>query len=211
MKILYWFLKIILYLPIRIFFPTHITGRKNLGKGKVILVCNHQSNLDPLIISLLIPKQPYFLAKQELFKNKFLSSFFKQIGSIPVDRKNVGISTIKEALSVLKQEKRLVIFPEGTRKKISLEDSENLKNGAGMFALKAQCNVVPMYFTKKPGFLRFTKLIIGKPINLEEYFDLKTTKENISIVGEKIKNSMIDLKKSTQRKKNYDPLRIQNE
>ena len=183
-------------------FPTRVKGRKNLSKGKAIMVCNHQSNLDPMLISLLIWKQPYFLAKQELFKNKFLSKFFLHIGAIPVNRSNVGVSTIKDVLKTLNKEKRVVIFPEGTRKKLSLEESESLKNGAAMFALKSQSNVIPMYFTKKPGFLRFTKLVIGEPINLEKYHNEKSTRENIAIVGEEIKNAMLELKNLNTREKN---------
>ena len=193
MKILYWFIKIILYIPLRIICPTFVKGRKNLGKGKAILVCNHQSNLDPILISLLIAKQPYFLAKQELFKGKVTSKFFSHIGAIPVDRNNVSVSTIKSVLKTLKQNKRVVIFPEGTRKKITLEESENLKNGAAMFALKGQCNIVPMYFTRKPGFFRFTKLIIGKPIKYDELCFTEGNKEQFINASQIIFNRICDL------------------
>lgn len=203
MKFLYWFLKILAYIPLGLLYPTIVRGRKNLGKGKAILVCNHQSNLDPILISLWIPKQCYFLSKQELFNGKIMAKFIRHIGGIPVDRKNVGLSTIKETLKLLNNGERVVIFPEGTRKKISLEEGEALKNGAAMFALKAQSKIVPMYFVKKPSLFRFNKLIIGEPINIDEYFGQKTSKENIETVGEKIKDALMELKNnSVKGKKN---------
>lgn len=201
MKILYWFLKIIAYIPLGILFPTRIVGKKNLGKGKAVLVCNHQSNLDAMILSLWIFRQPYFLSKQELYNNKIKAKFLKHIGGIPVDRKNVGLSTIKEGLKILNEGKRLVIFPEGTRKKLSLEEGEALKNGAAMFALKSGSKIVPMYFVKKPALFRFNKLVIGEPIDLSEFEGQKTTKQNIELVGEKIKEAMYALKQDNQKRK----------
>ena len=128
------------------------------------------------------------------------AKFLRHMGGIPVDRSNVGLSTIKESLKILNDDKRLVIFPEGTRKKISLEEGDALKNGAAMFALKSGSKIVPMYFVKKPALFRFNKLVIGEPIDLTEFEGQKATKENIELVGEKIKNAMYDLKQANQKR-----------
>jgi len=50
-RILEIFLHLLFFIPLFILYPAIIVGRKNIRrKGKLILVCNHQSNIDPVII-----------------------------------------------------------------------------------------------------------------------------------------------------------------
>ena len=107
----YWLCWLLLYLPLRIFCPLKIIGKNNIPKKqKVILSCNHSSNLDPILIDSHFIKRPYILAKHTLFKNKLVGAVLKSWGAIPVNRENVEISTIKTVLNVLKQDKMLLIF-----------------------------------------------------------------------------------------------------
>ena len=84
---LFWFLFCLAWLPLRICFPTRVFGKKNLPKKQgFVLTCNHYSNMDPMILDACLNKKIRFLAKKELFKNKFSSWFMKKIGAFPVDR-----------------------------------------------------------------------------------------------------------------------------
>ena len=115
---MYWFFKILLYLPVKILLPTKIVGKKNINKNeKTILICNHQSLLDVVLLLIAYPKKIYFLGKQELFNNKFKSWLFKSLGVIPINRENVQLDSIKQVLKLLKDNKTIGIFPEGTRNK----------------------------------------------------------------------------------------------
>ena len=61
------------WLPVRIFYPTKVIGKKNmLKKQGFVFACNHYSNMDPIIINIQLNTKMRFLAKKELFKNKFL-------------------------------------------------------------------------------------------------------------------------------------------
>ena len=113
----FWIIKILAYIPFWILFPTIIKNKKNLPSGKCVLVSNHRSNIDPLLLVNMIWREQHCLAKKELFKNWLLKAFLKGMKAIPVDRKNVEISTVKTCLKVLKNNKILTIFPEGTRNK----------------------------------------------------------------------------------------------
>ncbi len=199
MNILFWFLKIITYIPIRILYPTIIKGKKNLIKGKCIIVGNHQSNADPILIFTFFWRKMNYLAKKELMNNKLTNWFFKKMGCIAVNRQNVDLSTIKESLKTLKKNKTLVVFPEGGRKEQSF--SEDIKNGASMFAIKTNAPVVPMIFVKKPRLFCFNKLIIGEPIYIDSSYNGNTSKENLEELSRIIEDKLIGIKNDYSNKK----------
>lgn len=200
MNILFWFLKVIVWLPMTILFPTNVKNRKNLVKGKSIVIANHQSNLDPILIANYFWRRMIYMAKKELMGNKFTKWFIgKKLGAIPVNRKSVDVSTIKEALRTLKEEKTLVIFPEGTRREEAFSD--DIKNGASMFAIKTGAPIIPMFYVKKPALFRYNKLIVGDPIYLDENIVGKASKENIEHVSALIENIMKEMKEKYSKKK----------
>ena len=198
---IYYFLKIILFIPLWLLFPTIRVGHK-IPKGKMILVCNHRSNLDIVVLHNILWCGPNVLAKKELFDKKILKPFLKILKAIPVDRDNVGLSTIKQSLSVLKNDKKLFIFPEGTRSKEDNQGFNQIKGGTIMFALRGKSDVLPMYLVRKPKLFRLNKLIIGQPISFNEYFDQKMTPEITEICGTILKEKLDNLS-------NYDIKNLQ--
>ena len=114
--VLYWILRPLMWLFYKICYPVKVFGKENLiKKGKCIVTCNHLGKADVLVVGALYPDRTVFLSKIEWYNNKFFGWLLKQLGSIPLDRDKPSISTIKEALKVLKDNKRLGIFPEGRR------------------------------------------------------------------------------------------------
>ncbi len=192
MNILYWVLKVITWLPVRILYPMRVKNRKNFIKGKSIVVGNHQSNADPILIWSLFWRPMNYMAKKELFSPKVLGWFMRKMNCISVDRTEVDLSSIKAGLRVLNNGKTLVIFPEGTRKEDSF--AEDIKNGTAMFALKTSAPIVPMYFVKKPSIFRFNTLVIGDPIYLSDEVLSDKSKENIVRVSALIEEKMLEMK-----------------
>lgn len=201
MSIFYWFLKVITWLPVRLLYPMRVINKKNFIKGKCVVVGNHQSNADPIIMWTVFWRKINFMAKKELFSSRVSAWFFKKLNCIPVDRAKVDLSSIKAGLRVLNSENALVIFPEGTRKVESF--SEDIKNGASMFAVKTGAPIVPMYFAKKPRLFRFNKLIIGEPIYLDEEILQSKSKESIEEVSKIIENKMLELKSAYSKEKKH--------
>ncbi|MBO5102686.1 MAG: 1-acyl-sn-glycerol-3-phosphate acyltransferase [Clostridia bacterium] len=194
MSIFYWFCWVVAYLPIRILWPTTVVNKKNLHvKSKQIFACNHMSNLDPVILKSHQHKKSYVLAKHTLFKNKFVGACLKAFGGIPVNREEVGISTIKTTIKLLNDNHQLLIFPEGTRK-TSIDDANALKNGMALFALKTNTSITPMVFLKKPKLFRFNKILVGEPIDMSAYEGQKPTKEVLSEISDKVLNEMQNLR-----------------
>lgn len=175
-------LRAIFYLPIKILFPTRIIGKKNkIKKGRVILCCNHQSNLDPPLIAVSFFRRFHYMAKKSLFKNKFLGWLLSKFGAYPVDRETIDIKAMKKTLDLLKNDKALCLFPQGTR--LSDVEVSQLKDGAILFSLKTNSPILPCVFLKKPRLFRFNKFIIGEPIKLYEMEQFSNKKINDDLIA----------------------------
>lgn len=193
----------LIMIPCLILFPIKKIGKKHLKqlKGKnFIISCNHTSNLDPVMIDITFNKKHRILAKKELFKNKFISACLKSLGAVPVDRSQANPRAVKEILSLLKKNKPILIFPQGTRAKTVNIEEGGAKEGVALFSLRTNTPVVPMMFTRKIKIFRRTKLIIGEPI----YPDItrKKDKEYLDEYANLIISKMNDLLKENSPNEN---------
>ncbi len=182
--------KVLLYIYFWLALPTVFKGKRNIPKGRVIFVCNHTSNNDGIVLEMAVWRTQYFLAKKELFKNKFVGGILKILGGIPIEREGIDLTAMKTCLTVLKKEKILTIFPEGTRNRTS-EDLGAVKAGAAMFAIKAKTPIVPVWIKHKPRFLRPNVLRFGEAFTLEEFYDKKLTSEILEEAGNKIAQKLL--------------------
>ncbi len=198
-RVVEFFLHLFLYIPLLIMYPALIVGRKNIRrKGKLILVSNHQSNIDPIIIWNRVFRRKFkYMAKESLFKNKFVGFLIKSVGAYPVNRNSTDLSAIKKTLAYLKDDKAICLFPEGTR--LHSDEQSQLKQGTVIFALKTGAPIVPSYFSRKPGLFKFTKYTVGKEFDLAKEIGYnkgdKITDEVISAGLEVISKRIYGLRK----------------
>lgn len=190
---MFWIIIILIFLPVKILFPTRVIGKKNLPKGKAIYASNHQTNFDIMIIACGIFRKMYALGKAELFKTKFSSWFMKSIGCIKIERGKADIEAVKNVMTILnKKNKPIVIFPTGTRNS-SPDEIQDLKNGVAMFSTKTHSPIVPMVLIKKPRLFRPNKLIIGKPLDLSKYEGRRADKELYAEISHDLSQAMEQL------------------
>lgn len=196
--------KVLFYIPSLIVYPVRVIGKSNLPKkGRVILTPNHQTNNDAVIIFFKFNKKFHYMAKKPLFKYKISNWFLRKMGAYPVHTSSSDLSAVKKTLTLLKNDEQLCIFPEGARLKTS--QSNKLKNGVAMFALKTKTPIVPAHFVKKTNAFRLNTLLVGKPFNLSEmddFKDKKIDKELLSKASEVISNHIHKLKTDYYNKKN---------
>ena len=83
--------------------------------GSVLYLCNHQSFIDPAIMSLSLKRQMHFMARASLFRVPVFSQWIGSLNAFPVRRGSADTGALKEALRRLKRGGQLVVFPEGTR------------------------------------------------------------------------------------------------
>ena len=168
-----------------IFFRLKINGRENVGEtGGLIFCSNHSSMMDPTILSQLTKRRLCFLAKKELFGNRFVAAFLRGLGAYPVDRENADMAAFKQTLDYLENGRIVCVFAEGSRFKEL--DLKNAKSGVALFALKSGAEVLPIAI--KTTYKLFSKITvdIGKPVDLTEYRGKKIKTELLNEITEKI-------------------------
>lgn len=164
---LYKICKYLLFPFIYILYRPKVIHKTNMPfQGKCILVCNHISLIDPLVIGCSLPRQINYMAKAELFKNKIFRALLLRIGTFPVKRGASDISAIKNALLVLKNENVLGIFPEGTRSiNCELQDFES---GVAFIAYKSEAPVLPVLIQSQYRIFHRTVITVGSLITFDD-------------------------------------------
>jgi 1-acyl-sn-glycerol-3-phosphate acyltransferase len=82
--------------------------------GPVLLVSNHQSNLDPVLVGVACPRQLKYMARKGLFFFP-LNLWIRALGAVPIDQEGSALAGIRITLDLLKKDNALLVFPEGSR------------------------------------------------------------------------------------------------
>jgi 1-acyl-sn-glycerol-3-phosphate acyltransferase len=142
--VLYRFVKPLVVALMRVLFRVRGRGAEHVPlTGAVLLVANHASLLDPLLVGSTTPRPVAFLAKAELFRIPLFGGVIRRLNAQPVRRGGGDPRALRAALRVLEEGKPLLVFPEGTRGDESMLRPP--KPGAGMLAVTSGVPVVPLY------------------------------------------------------------------
>lgn len=109
--------------------------------GGVLLVCNHQSFLDPVLATLALPRECHYMARDTLFRGALFTSLIQSLNAFPVKRGAADVGAIKETLRRLRSGGLIAVFPEGTR--TSDGRVGTMRAGPVLIARKAQVPIVP--------------------------------------------------------------------
>lgn len=185
-----WFVRVLMTL----IYSIRVYDLENFPKQDGLLICcNHQSNLDPVIMGVVCPRPVNYLGKKSLFRVPYLAWFLRWHDTIGIDLEGTGIGGMKEMLRRLKRGESVVMFPEGTR----TPDGElsPMMPGFCSVAKRAKSTLVPVGFDgayqayprnkKFPGPGRI-HVVMGKPILFEEYKSL-TDQETTDLLASRIR------------------------
>jgi len=124
-------------------FNYRVIGQEKLHfEGGALLVCNHASFIDPPIVGVAFDEEIYFLARKSLMSNKVAKAIYKAWNSVPVDQDRPDMTSLKNIVKLLKQGKKVLIFPEGSRTLDGLLQPG--EPGVGLIVSKAGVPVIPM-------------------------------------------------------------------
>lgn len=166
-----------------------IRGSENIPKDEpVILAPNHQNALsDALAVVLTSGKQPVFLARADMFKNKLTGKALKFFKLSPVYRIRDGKDTLdlnqevfEQCVRILKNKKAICIYPEAAH--IGMKSMLAHKKAIPRIAFLAAENtnyeidikVVPVgiYYSHYYNFRRDLVVTYGEPLSSKKYYDI---------------------------------------
>ena len=168
-----------------------VIGEEYVPKDEAVLyIGNHRSFFDVVITYARCPGLTGYLAKKEIEKVPFLSTWMRYLYCLFLDRKDIkqGLKTILTAIDHVKQGISIFIFPEGTRS-TGADQAELLPFHEGSFkvATKTDCLIVPVALTNTSQiledhfpFIKSTQVTLeyGKPFRPSEL-----SKEDRKVIG----------------------------
>lgn len=166
------------------------SGQENIPDDSgAIIAPNHMSFFDPPLTGCFMKKDLYFMAKQELFSVPILGFLIKRTNAFPVKRGKQDLNAFRNAFSLLKNKKALLMFPEGTRSKTGIMGKA--RAGVGMVACTCQVPIVPVKIVNTNNMKKFKRLEIkyGKPV----YPPKEYTKDDYLKLSEKVLNEIKSL------------------
>jgi 1-acyl-sn-glycerol-3-phosphate acyltransferase len=157
-------------------FDLKISGVENLPQqGPYIISSNHQSYLDPLILSSLLPPDVFYkvfaVGTSEIFGKGFMLRLARSLRVLVVDPDANLVPALRAAAFGLRQARPLILYPEGER---SIDGAPRIfKKGAAILSIHLQVPIVPVAiegfhdaWPRNKSFQKFAplKIIFGKPI-----------------------------------------------
>lgn len=155
----------------RILFPVWENDAQRVPEyGRLIICCNHICMKDPIYLTFSPKRQIFYMAKKELFQNKFVAKILRSLGAFAIERGAGDKESLNEAVQILEDGGALGIFIEGTRSKDGKLGRP--KSGAVMLAHQTNTPILPACITTKTGGppKQFEKVILsfGELIQPEE-------------------------------------------
>lgn len=163
MNRMYAFIYPFIWIFMKIFHPWKTIGIENFPEGAALICGNHTTIGDPIYVVMALgsKRQVHAMAKDEIFHWPVIGWILKKAGIFGVKRGTADVAAVKEALRVLKNNERLLMFPEGTR--VREGETSEARAGAALFATRTGAPLVPVYIQKKKRIFRKTTVVIGEP------------------------------------------------
>lgn len=165
---------------------------KGLFKGKYMVISNHFSFRDPVILMNSIPfRRLTFIAVSDLFENKFWGKVFTGFGCIKLDREKPTMYTFKKVKERFNRGHLVGIFPEGG---ITIDKPlESFKSGSVLFSVMNDADVLPIYIKRRSKWYHRQRVYIGSKIKLEA--SSVPSMDEINNLSEMLRKEMLKLKK----------------
>lgn len=164
----------------KVFYNIKFIGVENLPKKGGIIAPNHVSFLDGPLIAISTPFPLYFFGKKKFFDKKLLGLLLKGLNTYPIEKGVKSSKALNIASDLLREDKFIVIFPEGTRSRSG--ELGMLKRGVGKLAMQNKKPIIPVWIEglyeswprdqKVPKFFHSVTCVFGTPIYPSDYLHL---------------------------------------
>ena len=197
----HWFVKITGWIPQLIVFKTKVhyedkSVQDKRIRGKAVVVCNHNYLLDFAVLMFVFWRRTLRCAVAEvMYQKNFLMSFFMHaLGCVKIDRENHDFTFLDRFKKILDKGGVVEIYPESRLPVAGEERPLAFAPSYVYLALESGAPIIPVYSNAKLFGKEKERVIIGKPIYLEELYDSQLSeKENIDKINSYVRSKIIEL------------------
>ena len=202
-----WFIKITGWIPQLVIFRTKVhyedkSVQNKRIKGKAIIVSNHNCLMDFAVLMFVFWRRTLRCAVAEIMykKNIFMTFLLNVLGCVRVERDTHDFSFLGKFKKILDKGGVVEIYPEsrlpGKGEELPLE----FKPSYVYLAIESGAPIIPVYNNAKPFSKERERVIIGKPIYVEELYDFSLSeRENINNINAYVRSKIIELGKELER------------
>ena len=176
--VFYWVARNLFWLILKVYNRCSVRWLAPLDPNeRVIVACNHASNLDPIVVGSFFPRRLRYFAKEELFRSWFLGTSIRALGAVPVSRADnaSAAGALKGFMKLYREGSDILIFPEGGR---SADGRlQPLEGGVALIAAHERAPILPAFIkgsfdAMPPGlpFVRPSKIAVtfGRPLRFSD-------------------------------------------
>lgn len=204
----WWFLdfaKVTGWLSFVLFFRTKrylLPGASRRIKGRAIIICNHSSYLEPLIMveTFFLRRLRFVVSTQVAKRYPVLDWLLPRVGCIGIDKSNFSMSSITEMTDAVSGGGVLGIFPEGTLHREG--GLAPFKCGVIMIALKTGAPIIPIYIKPDKNLFHRRRMVIGAPIVLADVCKSVPSVKRVNELSGMLHDSIAALKDELERMEN---------
>lgn len=202
-----------------------VDGEKIPERGGCIVVCNHVTKIDPLVIAHVLydyGRPPRYLAKAGLFQVKGLGWALAKLDQIPVQRMSAdAVGAFDAAVEAVKAGGCVVVYPEGTITRDPDLWPMRGKSGAARIALATGAPVVPVAhwgaqeilrpYAKRPALFprKTVRVKVGDPVRLDDLVTDPIKPGAVNLATDRIMEALTalvaDLRSETAPAERFDP------
>ncbi len=184
-------------------------GVENIPReGGVLLVSNHISLLDPVIVGSAANREIHFMARSNVFNVPLLGPIISVFNAYPVNRGRPDLGALRRTITLLKKGNAVLIFPEGTR---SFDGKlGKAHDGACFIAHRANVPTIPVYhkgaekmMPRGSKRIRRAKLSVtfGKPIDFSHIVESEIKREMYQEMGVQMMGAISNLEDHTSHRR----------
>ena len=169
----------------RIIFRYRVEGKENeIMEGGVFVCPNHLSNWDPPAVAVALKRPLTFMAKASLFKFKPFGAMIRSFGAFPFQRGGGDVGALKTTMKLIREERPVIIFPEGRRMKPGMKAKVN--TSLVRLAIKTGAPILPVGVEANYRIFSRVTIRIGKPMTFEEYKGKTLSDEELYALGKQL-------------------------
>ena len=170
----YWLVRNTFRIILRVYNRCSVRWLEDLDPDeRMVVACNHASNLDPVVVGSFFPRRLRYFAKEELFHSWFLGTSIRALGAVPVSRADnaSAAGALKGFMKLYREGSDILIFPEGGRSPDGR--LQPLEAGVALIAARERAPILPAFihgsFDAMPTGSHFVRplritLTFGRPL-----------------------------------------------